>query len=364
MDPQASGAPAPGRLRTLRSRSLWNLLKQTGTNWLDHKDARLGAALAYYSIFSVGPLILIAIAVAGLWFGEDAVRGQVSTQIEDLLGSSGAQAVQSMLAGAARPRAGLIATAVGIVTLLLAAIGVVVQLKDALNTVWGVESKNGGIWQFVRTYLVSLAAVLSLGFLLLVSLLVSTFLAAGSAYVASYVPETVLHVATSAISLVVIGVLFAMMFKWLPDAEVAWRDVWAGAALTAVLFEVGKLLIGLYIGKQGLESTFGAAASLVVLLVWVYYSSQIVLLGAEFTRVYAMRRRPARSPAATAGTARPHQNARAGAPIPAMALRSPYGVVAAALAVGWVLAHIGPDRGASFDEGDDVQAGGGRRAVD
>jgi Virulence factor BrkB len=139
---------------------LWNLLKQTGSNWLKHKDARLGAALAYYSIFSVGPLILIAIAVAGLWFGEDAVRGQVSAQIEDVVGSSGAQAVQSMLAGAARPRAGLLATAVGIVTLLFAAIGVVVQLKDALNTVWGIESKEGGIWQFVRTYLVSLAGVL------------------------------------------------------------------------------------------------------------------------------------------------------------------------------------------------------------
>jgi membrane protein len=272
---------------------LWNLVKQTGTSWLDHKDARLGAALAYYSIFSVGPLILIATAVAGLWFGEDAVRGQVSAQMEDLLGSSGAQAVQSMLAGAARPREGLFATAVGVVMLLFAAIGLVVQLKDALNTVWGVESKKSGIWQFLLTYLVSLAGVLFLGFLLLASLLASTFLAAGGAYVASYAPETALHILSSAVSLAVITVLFAMMFKWLPDTEIAWRDVWAGAAVTAVLFEVGKLLIGLYIGKQGLESTFGAAASLVVLLVWVYYSSQIILLGAEFTRAYAMRWRKA-----------------------------------------------------------------------
>jgi membrane protein len=342
---------------------LWNLLKQTGSNWLEHKDARLGAALAYYSVFSVGPLILIAIAVAGLWFGEDAVRGQVSAQIEDVLGSSGAQAVQSMLAGAARPRAGLLATAVGIVTLLFAAIGVVVQLKDALNTVWGVESKKGGIWQFVRTYLVSLAGVLSLGFLLLVSLLVSTFLAAGSAYVASYLPESVLHVLSSAVSLVVIAVLFAMMFKWLPDAEVAWRDVWAGAIVTAILFEVGKLLIGLYIGKQGLESTFGAAASLVVLLVWVYYSSQIVLLGAEFTRVYAMRRRPSSSLAAVAEADGPPEDARSTAPIPAMAQQSPYGLLAAAMVVGWVLAHIGPERPAGFDERDEGQDSAARRRV-
>jgi len=330
---------------------LWNLLKQTGTSWVDHKDARLGAALAYYSIFSVGPLILIAIAVAGLWFGEDAVRGQVRAQIEGLLGSSGAQAVQSMLASAARPREGLFATAVGIVTLVFAAIGVVVQLKDALNTVWDVDSKKGGAWQFVRTYLVSLAGVLSLGFLLMVSLLVSTFLAAGSAYVASYVPETILHVLSSAVSLAVITVLFAMMFKWLPDTEVALRDVWAGAAATAVLFEVGKVLIGLYIGKQGLESTFGAAASLVVLLVWVYYSSQIVLLGAEFTRAYAMRRRPTTPPGALADPMHVSEHEWAQSPIPAIALRSPYTLVAAALAAGWVLAHVGPDRPAAFDDG-------------
>jgi membrane protein len=322
---------------------VWNLLKQTATSWLDHKDARLGAALAYYSIFSVGPLILIAIAVAGFWFGQDAVRGQVSAQIEDVLGTSGARVVQSMLAGAAQPRAGLLATAIGLGTLLFAAIGVVVQLKDALNTVWGVESKKGGAWQFVRTYLVSLAGVLSLGFLLLISLLVSTFLAAGSAYVAPYMPELMLHALSSAVSLIVIAVLFAMMFKWLPDAEIAWRDVWAGAIVTAVLFEVGKLLIGVYIGKQGLESTYGAAASLVVLLVWVYYSSQIVLLGAEFTHVYAMRRRPTRSPTGEAESVPFGGNGRLEGPIADLAQRRPYGLVACAMVLGWILAHLGPD---------------------
>jgi membrane protein len=172
---------------------LWPLLKESATNWVDHKDARLGAALAYYSIFSVGPLVLIAIGVAGLLFGQDAVRGEVSAQMQGLLGNSGAQAVQSMLADAGRPREGILATVIGVGTLLLAALGVVVQLKDALNTVWGVENKKGGVWQFIRTYLVSLAGVLSLGFLLLVSLLVSTVLAAGSKSLAPYLSEVLLQ---------------------------------------------------------------------------------------------------------------------------------------------------------------------------
>jgi membrane protein len=313
------------------------LLKKTGANWVDQKDARLGAALAYYSIFSVGPLILIAIAVAGLLFGQEAVRGEVSAQMRSLLGDSGAQAVQSMLADASRPRDGMYATLFGVTTLLFAAVGVVVQLKDALNTVWGVENQKGGAWQLIRTYLVSFAGVMSLGFLLLVSLLVSTALAAGSKYFAPYLPETLLQILTSAVSLGFITVLFAMMFKWLPDTAVAWHDVWIGAAVTAILFEIGKFGIGLYIGKQGLESTFGAAASLVVLLIWVYYSSQIVLMGAEFTRVYAMRR----------GSLRIQTSSRAdrqgqAAPVEPDALRtfvhqSPYGLLVVAAAAGLVM---------------------------
>jgi membrane protein len=331
---------------------LWNLVKQTAASWVDHKDARLGAALAYYSIFSIGPLILIAIAVAGFLFGEDAVRGQVSAQIEGLLGSSGAQAIQSMLASAGRPREGLFATLFGIVTLLFAAIGVVVQLKDALNTVWGVESKKGGVWQFVRTYLVSLAGVLSLGFLLLVSLLVSTFLAAGSKYLAPYLPETILQIVNSAVSLVTVGALFAIMFKWLPDAQVAWRDVWAGAVVTAILFEVGKFLIGLYIGKQGLESTFGAAASLVVLLIWVYYSSQIVLFGAEFTRIYAAEHGSLNVPAAPADSAQVAESERFALDITTFASRNPFTLVLASAAAGWILAHIGLHPPSGFDDPD------------
>jgi membrane protein len=319
---------------------LWPLLKETATNWVDHKDARLGAALAYYSIFSVGPLVVIAIAVAGLLFGQDAVRGEVSAQMQGLLGNAGAQAVQSMLADAGRPREGILATVFGVGTLLFAAVGVVVQLKDALNTVWGVEIKKSGVWQFIRTYLISLAGVLSLGFLLLVSLLVSTVLAAGSKSLAPYLPEALLQAVSSAVSLAFITVLFAMMFKWLPDAEVAWRDVWAGAAVTALLFEIGKFLIGLYIGKQGLESTFGAAASLVVLLIWVYYSSQIILMGAEFTRAYAARRGSLRfAPSSTANPASESDGASEIDMLQSLAKRSPYALIVLSAVAGWAMSH-------------------------
>jgi membrane protein len=268
----------------------WTALRETVSRWSEHKDARLGAALAYYSVFSIGPLILIAIAIAGLVFGAEAVRGQVFGTLKGLLGDSGSQAIEAMLKGADRPREGVVATVIGMATLVFAAVGVVVQLKDAFNTVWEVETTPGsGIWRFVRSYVLSLAGVLSLGFLLLISLLVTATLGAAGKYVAPYLPEAALQIAGFATSFAVISLLFAMMFKWLPDTKVEWRDVWLGAVLTAGLFEVGKFLIGLYIGKQGLESTYGAAASIIVVLIWVYYSAQLVLMGAEFTNVYARR---------------------------------------------------------------------------
>jgi membrane protein len=266
----------------------WALFRDAALRWVDHKAARLGAALAYYSVFSIGPLMLIAIAVAGLFFGADAVRGQVSAQLTGLLGEGGAKAVETMLAGASQRHEGILATIIGIVTLLLGATGVVVQLKDALNTVWETEMPGGsGIWGFVRSYIVSLAGVLGLGFLLLVSLLLTTSLSAGAHLFAPVLSEAVLQIFSFLVTFTVSSLLFAMMFKWLPDAEIGWRDVWLGGVVTAVLFEAGKFLIGLYIGKQGLESTFGAASSIVVLLIWVYYTAQIVLYGAEFTHVYA-----------------------------------------------------------------------------
>ena len=238
----------------------WAPLAETFNDWSEHKDARLGAALAYYSVFSLGPLIVIAISIAGLAFGQEAVQGQVAGAIRGLLGDTGAQAVEAMLKGADRPREGMVATILGLGTLLFAAIGVVVQLKDALNTVWDVKSPPGkGLWRFARTYVLSLAGVLALGFLLLISLLLTAALSAVGKYIAPYLPEGALQIAGSAASFAVIGVLFAMMFKWLPDTRVEWRDVWLGAILTAALFELGKFVIGFYIGKQGLESTYGAA---------------------------------------------------------------------------------------------------------
>lgn len=265
------------------------LVKETGQNWLKHKDARLGAALAYYSIFSMGPMIVIAIAIAGLVFGQDAVRGEVAGTLESTMGAQGAGAVQGMLQGVSKPGESLPLMLIGLGTLIFAAIGVVVQLKDAFNTVWEVpESRSSGLWSFIRTYVISAAAVIAVGFLLLTSLLLTAALSA----FANAIPwlQGALQPLASLVSFAVIAVLFAAMFKYMPDTAVSWRDVWIGAVLTAALFELGKFLIGYYVGAQGLESSFGAAASLVVVLIWVYYSAQIVLLGAEFTRVYAGRR--------------------------------------------------------------------------
>jgi membrane protein len=268
----------------------WSPLQETADRWLEHKDARLGAALAYYSIFSLGPLIVIAIAIAGFVFSAEAVQAQVFGALHGLLGDSGTQAIDAMLKGANRPREDILATVIGVGTLVFAAVGVVVQLKDALNTVWEVKTPPGsGIWRFVRTYIWSLAGVLSVGFLLLISMLLTAALSAAGKYIAPYFPEAMLQIAGFLASFAVIAILFAMMFKWLPDTPIVWRDVWLGAILTAALFEVGKFLIGLYIGKQGLESSYGAAASIVVVLIWVYYSAQLVLMGAEFTNVYARR---------------------------------------------------------------------------
>jgi membrane protein len=267
---------------------LWMILKQAALHWSRHKDARQGAALAYYSVFSIGPVIVIAISVAGLAFGREAANGEVAASIKGMLGDTGANAVQAMLADAGRPRRGLLATLLGTGALVFAAIGVVVQLKDALNIVWEVkETPADGIWQFLRSYVVSLAAILALGFLLLTSMIITAAVAAFAHTASAYVQEWLLHLVSTLISFSVVSVLFAMMFKWLPDAAVDWYDVWLGAIVTAVLFEFGKSAIGFYIGKQGLESTYGAAASIVVILIWVYYSAQIVLLGAEITHAFA-----------------------------------------------------------------------------
>jgi len=265
----------------------WKILKTAVDQWFVHRSARLGAALAYYSVFSMGPLLLIVISVAGLFFGADAVRGNLTAQFRSMIGETGSKAVEAMLVGASSPHAGRVAAATGVILLLVAALGVVSQLKDAMNTIWNVEENTeAGVWWYLRTYLVSFAGILALGFLLAVSLVLSTALAAFSSWAGTattIVGEAINFIA----SLAILAALFAMLFKWFPDTEIAWSDVLPGAVATALLFNLGKFAIGWYIGTQGLESTYGAAASIVVLLVWVYYSAQIVLFGAELTHAYA-----------------------------------------------------------------------------
>jgi membrane protein len=266
-------------------------LKEAGGQWMAHKSPKTGAALAYYSIFSMGPLIVVVISIAGLVFQHDGVQREVVDAIKGVVGDQGAEAVGGMLGGAGKPSEGIFATMIGTAALLFAAIGVVAQLKEALNTVWDAEPpKRSGLWGFVREYVLSFAGVLALGFLLLVSMLLTAALAAIGKFVGGGLPEPVMQALAFAVSFLSISAMFAMLFKWMPDAEVAWRDVLLGAVGTAALFEIGKFAIGFYIGKQGLESTYGASASIVVVLIWVYYSAQILLFGAEFTRARARQR--------------------------------------------------------------------------
>ncbi len=270
--------------------SYWAVLKEAGTQWVADKAPRLGAALAYYTIFSIAPLIVIAIGVAGMVFGQEAARGQIAGQVEHLVGKQGGEAVQTMVEQAGQPSKGTLGTVLGVTMLLFGAAGLFGQLQDALNTIWEVQPKPGrGLWGLIRDRFLSLSMVLGVTFLLLVSLLVSTALAAVGGVLGDWQTGVVGQAITTVFDLLVITVLFALIYRFLPDAEIAWRDVWLGAALTAALFTVGKLLIGLYLGRAGVASAYGAAGSLAVLLVWLYYAAQIFLFGAELTKAYANR---------------------------------------------------------------------------
>lgn len=260
-------------------------MRTAASNWLRHRCARLGAALAYYSVFSLGPLLLIVTAIAGFIWGTQAARQSIVGQFRELLGERGSQMVEGMLSGASSSVGGSWSASIGLVVLVIAALGVVVQLKDALNTIFEVaEPKNPGAVWYAKVYGGALAGILALGFLLAVSLVLS----AGLAIFATWLSGTgagvvLLAVVNFAVSLALLTLLFSMLFKWLPDRQLEWREVWLGGAITAVMFNIGKTAIAWYIGAQGLESTYGAAASIVVLLIWVYYSAQIVLFGAEIT---------------------------------------------------------------------------------
>ncbi len=275
----------------MRLKDLVGLLKDTFKEWNEDGASRLGAAVAYYTIFSLAPLLIIIIAMAGLFFGQRAVQGQVVGQIEGLIGHDGAVMVQSMIANSNKPSANVIATVIGIVTLLLGATGLFGELQSSLNLIWEVAPKPRGVFTIVKDRLLSFSMILGIGFLLLVSLVLSAAIAAAGQFVGSAVPvpEIVLHAVNFVISFLIITGLFAMMYKVLPDAEISWRDVLVGAAVTSLLFTVGKLLIGLYLGHSGTTSTYGTAGALVVILLWVYYSAQILFFGAEFTQIYSNR---------------------------------------------------------------------------
>lgn len=270
--------------------SALDLIKTTAREFSEDKVPRLGASLAYYTMFSIAPLLLIAISIAGFVLGKDAAQGQLSAELRGVFGPVASKAIEEMVANAAKPKSGMLATVVGILTLLLGAAGVFGQLKDALNTIWDVEpKKGGGIMGFVKNRFLSLAMVLGVGFLLLVTLILDTAVSVVGTFLGDRLPggEFLWHALQLAFSFAVATVLFAAIFRFLPDLKIEWRDVWLGAAITAILFAIGKLGLGLYLGKSSVSSTYGAAGSLVVLLVWIYYSAQIVLAGAEFTQVYA-----------------------------------------------------------------------------
>lgn len=278
--------------------SWWEVLKATVADWRNDKATFLAAALAYYSLFSVAPLLLIATAVAAQIYGEQAARGELFRELQAHLGADGAKFVQGMVVRASEPASGIMATGIGIVTLILGATGFFSQLKDALNTIWAVPAPASAGWKnTVKTRLLSFGMVLCIGLLLIASLVINTALSAADEWLGEVIPGQAMAIqwANALGSLLITIVLFAMLLKYLPDTTISWRHVWVGAAATAVLFALGKHLFGLYLGRGSIRSTYGAAGSVVVVLLWAYYASLIILLGAEFTQAHS-RLRPKKGP--------------------------------------------------------------------
>lgn len=282
-----TGAPRESGVR-----ALWTLVKLTGNDFMDDNALRLAAALAYYALLSLAPLVVLAIALAGLAVDEQSVRGAIAHELGAVVGNSGAAAVEGIVRSAKAPAAGIVSSVIGVIVLLFGASGVFGELQGALDTIWEVTPKPGrGIKGIVKDRLFSFAMVMGVAFLLLVSLILSAGLAAVGSFLGSLLPggEAVWHILNFLISVAVVSALFAGMFKTVPDAKVKWHDAWVGGLVTSVLFGIGKFLIGLYLGKSSMSSAYGAAGSLVLLVIWVYYSASILLLGAEFTQVYASR---------------------------------------------------------------------------
>lgn len=266
------------------------LLKEATRGWIQHRAQRLGASLAFYTTLALAPLTIIAIAVAGYFFGEDAARGGIVHQIEHLVGQDEAIAIEVLIQKASEPHQSQFATMISVGLLVLSATGVFAELKDSLDTIWEVKRKPGiGFRTIAKTQLLAFAVVVGTGFLLLVSLLLTAILTAFTQWLGRWLPGTVwtAYILDMLVSFLVITFLFALIFKLLPDVTVSWQDVWIGAVFTAVLFMLGKFVIGMYIGIASVGSFYGAAGSLIVVLVWTYYSSQILFFGAELIRAYA-----------------------------------------------------------------------------
>jgi len=294
-------------LEPVTARSIKHFIAESVSGWSEINAPRLGAALAFYTTLSMAPLLVLSIGVAGLIFGRQAAQGRIVYQIQSLVGREGGAAIQALLLETHKTSSGILVTVMGIFMLLLGASGVFAELHDSLNLVWGVRvASNGGLWSMVRYRFVSFAMVVGIGFLLIVSLLVNAAIAAAGKFFEQFLPapEGLLHLGSTVITLLAVTVLFALLYKVVPDVHIEWGDVWIGAAVTSLLFSIGKFLIGLYLGKAGVGSAYGAAGSLVVFLVWVYYSAQIFFLGAQFTHVFS-ERRGSRAKARIGAAARP-----------------------------------------------------------
>lgn len=289
-----------GRTRTRGAGHLAIIFKRALVGWFNDNVPRMGAALAYYTLFSMGPILIVAIAMAGLVFGPEAVRGEIVGQIRGLVGLEGAKAVQALLESAAQPSSSVPATVIGVITFFVAATGAFLELQTDLDAIWRVKPKSRGsiIRDLVIQRFISFGLVLGFAFLLLTSLVISAALAAIHTYMGNAFPGVAIlwEAVNVVVSLAVITLLFAMIYKVLPDVKLAWSDVWVGALVTAGLFTAGKFLIGFYLGTSALASTYGAAGSVIVILIWVYYSAQVILLGAEFTREYVLQRGPQPAP--------------------------------------------------------------------
>ncbi|MBI1277921.1 MAG: YihY family inner membrane protein [Anaerolineaceae bacterium] len=314
-----------------RLKNFFDLLRQTFNEWNEDHAPRLAAALAYYTAFSIAPLLVVVIGIVGIIVSQDTVQSQILHEVQRSVGPDAAQMIGELITNASKPAEGLLATILGLVTLLLGAGGAFGQLQDALNTIWDVDpsstgKQNSGVVYQIRNKFLTFGMVLVVGFFLMVSLVINAVIAAVSVYVVNLVPgyEFLLSLVNLVISLLVITALFAMLYKFLPKIKLEWRDVIVGAAMTSVLFTIGRFLLGWYLGRSGTASAYGAAGSFVLILLWIYYSAQIVLFGAEFTQVYA-RRHGSLQGSKTVATSRstPAPDANSKAALPASAALSP-----------------------------------------